>query len=180
MSGFTGEPRLALLIHSTCGLEGTEVSEKHPRATGPSEPPRSGSPNPVPRSNDGSKAPSPLVLIAEDEEPIAEALAWIVEDCGYTPLIARNGQEALELTRTRRPALLITDWMMPLLDGVGLIRALKQQAAQDGLHPIPTILMTAARRVPPQAAEADAFLPKPFELEDLQALLRRFLEAPAT
>ena len=121
-----------------------------------------------------------MVLIAEDEEPIAVAVAWVVEDCGYTPLIARNGQEALELTHSQRPALVITDWMMPILDGVGLIRALKQQAALDGLHPIPTILMTAARRIPPQAAEADAFLPKPFEVDELAALLRRFLEAPAT
>jgi CheY-like chemotaxis protein len=121
----------------------------------------------------------PVVLIAEDEEPIAEAVAWVVEDGGYTPLIARNGQEALDLIHARRPALVITDWMMPVLDGVSLIRALKQQAAQDGRQPIPTILMTAAHRVPPQAAEADAFLPKPFDVDDLAALLRRFLETPA-
>lgn len=156
------------------------MSEQYPQTAGPAEPPRSGSPDPVPRSRDGSAGTEPVVVIAEDEEPIAEAVAWVVEDCGYTPLIARNGQEALELIHARRPALVITDWMMPVLDGLSLIRALKQQAALDGLHPIPTILMTAARRVPPQAAEADAFLPKPFDVDDLAALLRRFLEAPAS
>lgn len=168
-----------MLTDASCSLEGTEVSEQHPEAAGPAEPPRSGSPDPPPRSPDREVGTAPVVVIAEDEEPIAEAVAWVVEDGGYTPLIARNGQEALELIHARRPALVITDWMMPVLDGVSLIRALKQQAAQDGLQPIPTILMTAARRVPPQAAEADAFLPKPFNIDDLAALLRRFLETPA-
>ena len=169
-----------MLTDSSCSLEDIEVSEKHSGAAGSAESPRSGSPSPVPHSLDRSVGTTPVVLIAEDEEPIAEAVAWVVEDCGYTPLIARNGQEALELTHSQRPALVITDWMMPILDGVGLIRALKQQAALDGRHPIPTILMTAARRIPPQAAEADAFLPKPFEVHELAALLRRFLEAPPT
>lgn len=168
-----------MLTDASCSLEGTEVSEQPPEAAGPAEPPRSGSSDPVPRTRDSTVGTAPVVVIAEDEEPIAEAVAWVVEDCGYTSLIAPNGQEALELIHARRPALLITDWMMPVLDGVSLIRALKQQAAQDGQHPIPTILMTAARRVPPQAAEADAFLPKPFAIDDLAALLRRFLETPA-
>lgn len=92
---------------------------------------------------------------------VAEAVDWIVEDGGYTPLIARNGQEALELTRTQRPALMITDWMMPVLDGVGLIRALKQQAAQDGLQPIPTILMTAPAASPCRRQKPMSFCPSP-------------------
>lgn len=111
---------------------------------------------------EAAESTAPLVLIADDEEPIAEAISWVVEELGYTALIARNGREALELTHARRPALLITDWMMPILDGVSLIRALKKQAAQEGLPMIPTILTTAARRAPPVAAEADAFLPKPY------------------
>jgi two-component system response regulator VicR len=168
-----------VLTHSNWSLEDTKVSKQHPQASEPAKSPRPGSPYPVPQVSEGSAGTAPVVLIAEDEEPIAEAVAWVVEDCGYTPLIARNGQEALELTRAWRPALVITDWMMPVLDGVSLIRTLKQRAALDGLRPIPTILMTAARRVPPQAAEADAFLPKPFDVDDLAALLRRFLEAPA-
>ena len=142
----------------SCGLKGAAVTEEHAEA---------------------AESTAPLVLIADDEEPIAEAISWVVEELGYTALIARNGREALELAHARRPALLITDWMMPILDGVSLIRALKKQAAQEGLPMIPTILTTAARRAPPVAAEADAFLPKPYELEELEALLRRFLDAPA-
>lgn len=162
--------------HSRC-LEGTAVSEEHTAAAERTEP-LSASTSPVPRSPDAPGVIVPLVMIAEDEEPIAEAVAWVVEGLGYTPQIARNGQEALDLIRARRPALLITDWMMPMMDGLKLIRALHQQAVQDGLPPIPTILMTAARQAPPAAAEADAFLPKPFEVDDLEALIRRFVESP--
>ena len=90
-----------------------------------------------------------LVLIAEDEEPIAEAIAMLVEDCGYTPLTASNGRQALELARRRQPALIITDLMMPYLDGDELIATLKSDAARDGYRAPPVILLSAAglRRV---------------------------------
>src|SRR5262245_65910949 len=74
----------------------------------------------------------PVVLIAEDEEPIAEALAMIVEDAGYTPLLAAHGMEALELARTQRPALLITDLMMTFFDGARLIAAVGEGCRRGG------------------------------------------------
>lgn len=123
---------------------------------------------------------SSLVLIAEDEEPIAEAIALIVEDAGYTPLVAAHGKQALELARLRRPALVITDLMMPQLDGAELIIALRADAEQNGHAPPPIILMTAAGMKRAHEAEADALLRKPFELEDLEALLFRYLGPPQT
>ena len=74
-----------------------------------------------------------LVLIAEDEEPIAEVVATVVEDAGYTPLLAAHGREALELARAKQPALLITDLMMPYLSGAELIAALRSDAAAGPL-----------------------------------------------
>lgn len=119
-----------------------------------------------------------LVLIAEDEEPIAEAIAFLVEDNGYTPLIANNGRKALELARARHPALVITDLMMPYLDGDELISALRAEAAADNHMPPSTILLSAAGLRRMRAAGADAILPKPFELDDLEKLLHRFLGHP--
>ncbi len=119
-----------------------------------------------------------LVLIAEDEEPIAEAIALIVEDAGYTPLLAAHGKQALELARERRPALVITDLMMPLLDGAELIAALRADAAQDDHIPAPVILMTAAGLKRAYEAGADVVLRKPFELDDLEQLLFRYLGGP--
>ena len=120
-----------------------------------------------------------LVLIAEDEEPIAEVVATVVEDAGYTPRLAAHGREALELARAEQPALLITDLMMPHLSGAELIAALRSDAAASGHEPVPVILITAAGPAQARAAGADAVLRKPFELLELDALLRRFLEAPA-
>lgn len=119
-----------------------------------------------------------LVLIAEDEEPIAEAIAFLVQDNGYTPLIASNGRQALALARERHPALVITDLMMPYLDGDELIKALHADAAADQHAPPRTILLSAAGLRRMQHAGADAILPKPFELEDMERLLRRFLGQP--
>jgi CheY-like chemotaxis protein len=119
-----------------------------------------------------------LVLIAEDEEPIAEAIAFLVQDNGYIPLLANNGREALELARKRHPALVITDLMMPYLDGDELIKALHADAASDN-HVAPyTILLSAAGLRRMRNAGADAILPKPFELDDLERLLLQFMGRP--
>lgn len=129
------------------------------------------------RSQSNEREPF-LVLIAEDEEPIAEAIAMLVEDCGYTPITASNGRQALELARRKKPALIITDLMMPYLDGDELIAALRSDAARDGYTPPPTILLSAAGLRRMKISGADVLLPKPFELEALEALLRRFLGVP--
>lgn len=115
----------------------------------------------------------PLVLIAEDEEPIALALSFIVEDAGYTPLVAAHGREALELARARHPALIITDLMMPRMTGQELIAILRQEAQED--HHIPIILMSAAGKAYVADSGADALLPKPFDITQVEDLLRRFL-----
>jgi len=121
----------------------------------------------------------PLVLIAEDEELIAEVVETVAEDAGYLPVVALHGQQALAMARDRWPALLITDLMMPHLDGAGLIAALHAEAAATGRAVPPAILMTAAGLPYARAAGADAILRKPFALQDLIALLHRFLDDPS-
>ena len=127
-------------------------------------------------TNNPEEQKRPIVLIAEDEAPIADALAMVVEEAGYTAVIARHGEEALKLARAQHPALLITDLMMPYLDGAKLIAALKEDAQRDGHPPIPIILMTAAGIWQVEHIDADALLLKPFEVEEIEDLLRRFLE----
>jgi DNA-binding response OmpR family regulator len=119
-----------------------------------------------------------LVLIAEDEEPLAETVAFVVQGAGYRPLVALHGRQALELARARRPALVITDLMLPHLDGAGLIAALRAEAAAGGEAAPPIVLMTAASLALARAAGADVVLRKPFHLVDLEALLRGFLGPP--
>ena len=127
-----------------------------------------------------ARQPHQLILIAEDEQPIAEALAMIIEDAGYaTPLIAAHGKQAQALTQTHHPALIITDLMMPLMDGAELIAAVRADAALDSHRPPPIVLMTAAGMRRAREAQADALLRKPFDLDEVEDLLRRFLGPPA-
>jgi DNA-binding response OmpR family regulator len=113
-----------------------------------------------------------VVLIAEDEEPLARALAYIVEDAGYTPIVAYHGKAALKLALEHRPALIIADLMMPQMSGTELISTL--HAAWNSAAP-PIVLMTAAGRRYVEQSGADAVLPKPFEITEVEALLQRFL-----
>jgi two-component system alkaline phosphatase synthesis response regulator PhoP len=115
-----------------------------------------------------------LVLIAEDEEPLAETVAYAVRESGYTPIVALHGRQALELARARRPALLILDLMLPFIDGTAIIAALREDAKASGTVP-PIILMTGASLVQARSAGADVVLRKPFHLADLERLLHQFL-----
>jgi DNA-binding response OmpR family regulator len=116
-----------------------------------------------------------IVLIAEDEEPISEAIAVIVEEVGFKPLLAANGQEALELALTYHPELVITDLMMPRMDGIRLMTELRIAARIDGHSAPPVVLMSAAGVRKVQDAGADAILRKPFDIDDLERLLIQFL-----
>jgi two-component system sensor histidine kinase/response regulator len=111
-----------------------------------------------------------LVLVADDEPAVLEVLSQVVEDLGHDVLRARDGEEALELARARRPQLVVTDHMMPRLSGLELCRKLKgDQALKD----VPVILLSAV--LPQGIPEAAAFLHKPFEITDFEAVIRQSL-----
>jgi CheY-like chemotaxis protein len=111
-----------------------------------------------------------LVLVADDEPAVLEVLSQVVEDLGHDVIRARDGMEALELARARRPQLVVTDHMMPRLSGVDLCRRLR---ADEALKAVPVILLSAV--LPQGAPEASAFLHKPFEITDFEALIRQSL-----
>ena len=116
-----------------------------------------------------------LILIADDEEPIVEMLAAFVEDLGFTPLVAQNGQQALELARERWPALIITDLMMPMLNGADLIMALRVEAAAHGKASPPVVLLTAGSARAASHLHVDALLLKPFDLDELEQVIHGLL-----
>jgi CheY-like chemotaxis protein len=118
------------------------------------------------------------VLIVDDELPLRSLLAVVVREAGHTAMLAANGRQALELIGRQRPDLVLSDVMMPQVNGVALCRAIKQAAATAS---IPVILMSTAGTLW-QGAGADAFLAKPFDIEDVEALLEHWLpkvESPA-
>ena len=118
-----------------------------------------------------------VVLIAEDEETIAETLAMIVEDAGYLPVVAHDGREALALAQQQRPDLIITDLMMPYLSGADLIAAIRAEAEAKGFDPPPILVVTAVSLARAAEAQADAVVAKPFNITTIETMIERLLNS---
>ena len=104
------------------------------------------------------------ILIAEDSPTQAEQLRSLLEESGYTVVVAPDGKAALALAKRHKPTLIISDIMMPELDGYGLCRAIK---SDERLKSVPVILLTALSD--PQdvikglQCGADNFIRKPYD-----------------
>jgi two-component system phosphate regulon response regulator PhoB len=112
------------------------------------------------------------ILIVDDEEPIREVLAMIFGDAGHRALTSIHGQQALELVDKDRPDLVFADIMMPVMGGAELCRRLKANADTTA---IPVILTSSAGERAAEGTGAEAFIAKPFNLDDVEALVRRWL-----
>ena len=72
------------------------------------------------------------VLVADDNRANRQALGALLESAGHRVLIAADGREALGLARTERPDLVISDVLMPAMDGYELVRRLRDDPASAG------------------------------------------------
>lgn len=114
------------------------------------------------------------VLVVDDEFGIAELFEAILTDEGHRVLTAINGRHGLEMLAKEHPDLVFLDYMMPVLDGAGVLRSM---AADPALHGIPVVMMssmpepTVAERCPGYAA----FMRKPFKVAQVVALTERLL-----
>ena len=80
------------------------------------------------------------VLIVEDEIGIGGLLEDVLLDEGHSVLLASNGRQALELVARNRPELILTDYMMPVMDGAAFIQALADDPSSAG---IPVLVMSS-------------------------------------
>jgi CheY-like chemotaxis protein len=118
---------------------------------------------------------SATVLIVEDELAIAELLSMTLTDEGYRVVLVANGRQALEyLNEGPPPDLIITDLMMPVLDGTGLIQAMQRSEPQ---RDIPCIIMSS---IPEDAVRRRingyvGFIRKPFRLGSVLQLVTTVL-----
>lgn len=117
------------------------------------------------------------ILIAEDEPSLRENLQWMLELEGYEVIAARDGREALGLAHSHKPDLVLTDVMMPELDGFGLVKALRENPHTATL---PIIMLTArADRSDTRTGMnlgADDYLTKPCRRDELLEAVRARLE----
>jgi CheY-like chemotaxis protein len=116
------------------------------------------------------------VLVVDDEWAIADWLHALLGDEGYDVLVASNGKQALELLRRQKADLIVSDFMMPILDGPGLLREL---AKSPGLSGIPVIVMSSLQEtaVRERCDGYKAFLRKPFREADVLKTIQRVLSA---
>lgn len=112
------------------------------------------------------------ILVVDDEQPLRDLLAEILESEGHRVIVAGNGREALAMARRDRPDLVVSDVMMPFLNGVKLCQQLKAEASTAS---VPVILMSAAGPRVVNGSGADAFLKKPFDLDEIEAIIGRLL-----
>jgi two-component system phosphate regulon response regulator PhoB len=115
---------------------------------------------------------SPIILVVEDEEPVQQLVADLLDGEGYHVLVADDGAQALALIHADCPDLVLTDLMMPVMSGVELCRRLR---ADERTRQVPIVVMTAAGRGQSEAARADAYLAKPFDLEVLLEIVASYV-----
>lgn len=132
-------------------------------------------PDPIERAalqSDPSSSVAPTILVVDDEPHIVDLLATVLADEGYQVARAYDGEQAWNLVHQRPPNLIISDVSMPRLDGLDLVQRLHQCELPA---PVPVILMSAAgRKVDAPGAK---FVPKPFDLDGMLALVRAELTA---
>ena len=113
---------------------------------------------------------SRTLLVVEDERPLAETLRFNLELEGYRVRTAEDGVEGLSMARALQPDLVLLDLMLPRLDGLDVLRGIREQSQT------PVLLLTArtseADRVKGLDLGADDYITKPFSLAELKARVR--------
>jgi DNA-binding NtrC family response regulator len=121
----------------------------------------------------------PHVLIVDDEEDSRSALQTVLGTWGYVTDVASEGREALQKASSLRPSLVITDLVMPDMDGLSLLNALQQE-----LPRVPVIILTGRATVDTAVAAmrqgAYDYLTKPVDLDRLRLLIEKALDRART
>lgn len=127
------------------------------------------------QDTDTGKAPTPMILIAEDHVDSREALSALLEAFGFRVVPAVNGAEAVKLARETLPDLILMDIMMPELDGFEATRQIRDFPDTRDIPIITLTAMDGARSLALDAG-ADDFLPKPINSRKLLEKVRGWLD----
>jgi CheY-like chemotaxis protein len=118
-----------------------------------------------------------FVLVVEDDEDIRDVLATVLHESGYSVIIAKNGEEALQRLRTGtcRPCVILLDLWMPVMDGW---QFREEQRKDSSLAGIPVVALSGDREA--QAFDTAAYLSKPVQFNQLVSTVERFCEPRGT
>lgn len=117
------------------------------------------------------------ILVVDDDLGTRLSISDYLELSGYKVITANDGQEGLSMVNKHYPDLIVTDIIMPHMNGYELVRRVRQKAQ---FRLLPVILLTARtqtqERILGYQSGCDLYLPKPFELEELAAAIGNLLE----
>ncbi|MEA5569643.1 response regulator transcription factor [Calothrix sp. UHCC 0171] len=117
------------------------------------------------------------ILVVDDDLGTRLSICDYLELSGYSVIVADDGQQALGMVEQYHPDLIVTDIVMPRMNGYELVRRVRQQPI---FRLLPVILLTGRtktqERILGYQSGCDLYLPKPFELEELAAAIRNLLE----
>lgn len=130
-----------------------------------------------PRRQGSSPICDYCVLVVEDNDDMRRFIATVLRDNGYAVMSARNGKEALRLAQNHIPSLIVSDLMMPYMDGIEFTRRIKND---ERTSHIPVILLTAKNehqsRLHGLKTGADDYLTKPFSPEEVVIRIENLIE----
>ena len=116
------------------------------------------------------------ILVVEDDEDIAELVAFNLERCGLRATLVHNGAEGLEKILSMRPDLVILDIMLPGMDGLSIYKAMKENSLTAG---IPALFLTARAQLEDKLEGlrlgADDYMTKPFSPKELVLRVQNIL-----
>ena len=116
------------------------------------------------------------IFIIDDDLGLQTVLSIALKDAGYDVQFAADGEDGLHQLKSMEPDMVISDVMMPHVDGVQVFETLKEKLQDEG---IPIIIMTALARKPWFAdleAEGAVILQKPFDVDYLISVVRMLLD----
>lgn len=113
------------------------------------------------------------ILVVDDERTIVETIVELLTWDGHSVIAASNGVRALEMMASKRPDIVLLDFMMPLKDGIETLREIRRL---DEMSSVPVIFMTAApMSIPSNAPPYELLLVKPFSVEVLREAIQSVL-----
>jgi len=116
------------------------------------------------------------ILVVDDDMPILDMLTEMLEECGHTALRAMNGKQALVLAQQHHPDIIITDVMMPIMDGYELVKAVRSVPSLARTAVVLASAGVAKLRPMAQSLHVDGYVQKPFSLCQIEALIETFIE----
>lgn len=116
-----------------------------------------------------------MILVIDDEPGITELLSDILEFHGHPVQVAHDAESALNILQIQRPDAVLVDLMMPSVDGLSLALTLRHMSRGKDMPLIAMSASDSALALADRIGDFDAYIAKPFENDELVALVERLM-----